>query len=223
LYDAAIDEYTVPESIANKRDWRLYQELAGQADVMLTSARYFRQLAENKAQDLLPVGSGEAYADIKAWRESQGLKAQPDVVVLSHSLDIPAAALAKVNDRKVIVLTSSQDAEKIDNLKKNKVIVIQGDNVDGAFVRAALIQQAYQSAYMIAGPKVFHTLLKDGVVDELFLTTHFSLLGGEKMATMLGEDLVQPSTLKLLSAYLDEGGTQMFQRFSCVKHGDDDV
>ena len=112
LYNADLDDYEVPTAIANGRDWRLYQELAGQADVMLTSARYFRQLADGKAQDLLPVGSGEKYADIKAWREKQGLKAQPDVMVLSNSLNIPLAALAKVQDRKVIVCTSSSDADR---------------------------------------------------------------------------------------------------------------
>ena len=32
-------EQGVPSSLANKRDWRLYQELAAQADVMLTRAR----------------------------------------------------------------------------------------------------------------------------------------------------------------------------------------
>jgi len=223
LYDATIGEYTVPESIANKRDWRLYQELAGQADVMITSARYFRQLADNKAQDLLPVGSGDTYADIKAWREEKGLKAQPDVVVLSHSLDIPIAALAKVKDRKVIVLTSSQDVEKINVLENSGVIVIQADEVDGAFIRNTLIGQNYKSAYMIAGPKVFHTLVRNGAVNELFLTSHFSLLGGKQMSTVLDEELPQALRLKLLSAYLDEGGTQMFQRFAFEKIGDTNV
>ncbi|MDX8381728.1 MAG: dihydrofolate reductase family protein [Ghiorsea sp.] len=223
LYDATVGEYTVPESIANKRDWRLYQELAGQADVMITSARYFRQLADNKAQDLLPVGSDDTYADIKAWREEQGLKSQPDVVVLSHSLDIPIAALAKVKDRQVIVLTSSQDADKIVALEQQQVSVIQNNIIDGAFIRTALIKQNYKSAYMIAGPKVFHTLVQDEVVNELFLTSNFSLLGGGKMSTVLDEDLPQASTLKLLTAYLDEGGTQMFQRFTFEKIGDNDV
>ena len=40
--DAETGEFRVPETIANKRDWRLYQELAAQCDVIITSARYFR-------------------------------------------------------------------------------------------------------------------------------------------------------------------------------------
>lgn len=56
LRDTSTGRFIVPEAIANKRDWRLYQELAAQSDVMITSARYFRQLAKGEAQDLLPVG-----------------------------------------------------------------------------------------------------------------------------------------------------------------------
>jgi len=217
LYNHALGEYEVPAAIANGRDWRLYQELAGQADVMLTSARYFRQLAEGNAQDLLPVGSGEAYADIKVWREAQGLKDQPDVMVLSNSLDIPLKALQKVQDRQVVVLTASRDAKKIDDLVQAGVKVVQSAQVTGSFVRQTLMNLKYRSAYLIAGPKVHATLLKDGCVDELFLTTHFSLLGGRQVSGLVDEDLPQAQALTLVSSYLDTDKNQMFQRFKYVK------
>ena len=217
LYDEDLDEYTVPKSIANGRDWRLYQELAGQADIMLTSARYFRQLEKGKAQDLLPVGSGEKYADIKAWREQQGLKAQPDVMILSNSLDIPLAALEKVQDRKVIVCTGSTDNAKIQNLEQVGVTVFQAEEVTGVFVRSSLIDLKYRSAYLIAGPEVHATLLKDDCINELFLTTYFALVGGKKISTLLDADLPQSKTMKLLLSYLDTQDHQMFQRFSYVK------
>jgi riboflavin biosynthesis pyrimidine reductase len=216
LYDKTLGEYAVPKSIANHRDWRLYQELAGQADVMITSARYFRQLAEGKAQDLLPVGSGEAYADIKVWRETQGLKAQPDVMVLSNSLDIPLKALEKVQGRQVIVLTASQDTKKIDILVQAGVKVVQTAQVTGAFVRERLMALKYRSAYLIAGPQVHATFIKDGNVDELFLTTHFSLLGGTQVSGLVDADLPKAQRLKLISSYLDIQENQMFQRFSYV-------
>ena len=71
-------EFSVPTSLANPRDWRLYQELAAQADIMIVSARYMRQLAKGTAQDLLPVGEGEAYRDLREWRAAEGLAPQPD-------------------------------------------------------------------------------------------------------------------------------------------------
>ena len=216
LYNADLADYEVPTAIANGRDWRLYQELAGQADVMLTSARYFRQLAEGKAQDLLPVGSGKKYADIKAWRERQGLKPQPDVMVLSNSLGIPLAALDKVQERKVVVLTSSADLQKIAQLEQAGVQVLQAEQVTGAFVRQSLIDLNYRSAYLIAGPQVHTTMVKDGCVDELFLTTYVTLLGGTKVSGLLDADLPKAQPLQLMSSYLDMEQHQMFQRFQYV-------
>ncbi len=243
LYDEDLGEYAVPKSIANGRDWRLYQELAGQADIMLTSARYFRQLEKGKAQDLLPVGSGEKYVDIKRWRKKQGLKAQPDVMILSNSLDIPLAALEKVQDRKVIVCTGSTDQAKIGSLEQAGVQVIRvmssmvetsrdpsasprgyslasqftlSLRVTGKFVRQTLIDLKYRSAYLIAGPEVHATLLKNDCINELFLSTYFALVGGKKISTLLDADLPQAKTLKLLSSYLDTQENQMFQRFQYV-------
>jgi len=216
LFDDALGELAVPKSIANGRDWRLYQELAGQADVMLTSARYFRQLAEDKAQDLLPVGSGDKYVDIKLWREKQGLKAQPDVMVLSNSLDIPLAALEKVQDRQVMVLTASQNQSNIETLERAGVQVLQASEVTGSFIRQTLIDLQYRSAYMIAGPQVHSTLMTDKAVDELFLTTHFTLLGGTKVSGLVDADLPQAQHMKLLSAYLETEEQQLFQRFRYV-------
>ncbi len=38
----------IPEQVANKRDWRLFQELAVQADVVLSSGRYLRDYAAGR-------------------------------------------------------------------------------------------------------------------------------------------------------------------------------
>ena len=35
-------KHGVPDSVANPRDWRLFQELAAQADVLVMSARHLR-------------------------------------------------------------------------------------------------------------------------------------------------------------------------------------
>ncbi|MDQ6973606.1 MAG: dihydrofolate reductase family protein, partial [Mariprofundaceae bacterium] len=107
LHDSHSHEFAVPKSIANDRDWRLYQELAAQSDIMLTSARYFRQLAKGCAQDLLPVGKGKPHDDLHAWRKNQKLSPQPDVMIVSSSLDIPLESLAYVADRKIWVITTS--------------------------------------------------------------------------------------------------------------------
>lgn len=108
LPDPDSGEYVVPGDIANRRDWRLYQELAAQADVLLVSGRYFRQLEKGCAQDMLPLGDEPEYADLHDWRQRQQLAPQPAVFVFSQSLDIPVQALASLAGRQVAVLTGAQ-------------------------------------------------------------------------------------------------------------------
>jgi len=225
LRDAKSGEFMVPASIANKRDWRLYQELAAQADVMLTSARYFRQLAKGKAQDLLPVGTSPEYADLAEWRKQQGLNRQPDVVVISNSLDIPASALAQLEDRRVIVCTSEEaNQQKINQLQLLgiSVLIAGKQHVEGKRLKTLLIQQGYRSAYMIAGPEIHRTLLNTQVLDRLFLTTRLNLLASDAFHTILNGDIQQPAELKLLSLYLDNATSQqqMFTQYALNSKGE---
>jgi len=206
LRDADSGEFVVPQAIANKRDWRLYQELAAQADVLLTSARYFRQLARGSAQDLLPLGRAPDYADLTQWRQQQGMQSQPDVMVLSNSLDIPARALEKVQDRRVTICTSERsDDKQIGRLESLGCTVrIAGcECVEGKALKQQLIACDYRTAYMIAGPAVHRTLLADGVLDYLFLTTQLSLLGHDVFHTIVSGELDMPVTLNLQRLYLD--------------------
>jgi len=96
--------HQVPPSIANSRDWRLFQELAAQSDVLLTTARYFRQLDSGDAQDMLPIGNEAAFEYLRQWRIDQGLTPQPALAILSSSLEIPLNALQAYRDRFICVV-----------------------------------------------------------------------------------------------------------------------
>ncbi len=219
LPDARSGEFMVPASIANPRDWRLYQELAAQADVMLTSARYFRQLAQGKAQDLLPVGTGEAYADLAEWRQQNGLKAQPDVVILSNSLNIPDQALAQLDDRRIIICSSEQaDDKKINHFTSLgiNVLICGQQAVEGKKLKMQLIQAGYRSAYMIAGPEVHSSLIQAQVLDRLFLTTRLNVVAGNAFHSILNGNIDAASELQLLSLYLDQhpSSAQLFAQYA---------
>ncbi|HXH65012.1 MAG TPA: dihydrofolate reductase family protein, partial [Mariprofundaceae bacterium] len=190
-----------------------YQELAAQAGVMIVSARYMRQLAKGTAQDLLPVGEGAAYRDLKDWRRAEGLSPQPDVVIVSASLDIPAAALARIADRRILVATSADaDASAAAALRQQGIEVVSAGmtRVEGQALRQALAAMGYRSAYMIAGPAVHRTLLAAGAIDRLFLTTRHRLLGGGVFSTIVEDDLPAPVRLSLKAMYLDAEGDQHF-------------
>ena len=186
---------------------------------MITSARYFRQLAKGQAQDLLPVGQQEDYADLLAWRKAQGLAEQPDVVIVSNSLDIPLTALEKLQGRKISVLTgSAASAENIDRLKQAGVYltVFATDSVTGRGLKQWLIQSDYRSAYMIAGPEVHRTLLAERMLDRLFLTTHLTLLGENRFHTLLSGTLESAVKLRLESMYFDQSevNSQLFVQYA---------
>ena len=212
-------ETQVPADIINRRDWRLYQELAAQADVMITSARYFRQLAKGEAQDLLPVGQEDEYADLLDWRESEGLQAQPDVLILSNSLDIPESALKLLQGRRVLICTGKHaEPEKIAALQAAGAELFEMDtpDVSGAAVKDLLIAQGYRTAYMIAGPQVHRTLIADRVLDRLFLTTRLRLIGGTGFDTIVSGEIGGVADLQLLSLYLDrnDSTSQLFAQYA---------
>ena len=216
---AGRSSHIVPGATANRRDWRLYQELAGQADLLITSGRFFRQTVKGEAQDRLPVSNEEEYADIRDWRIEQGLSPQPDIAILSASLDIPLAALEPYRQRKLIVITGEQaDQQRIAAFRDNNIEVIcagSGKQVDGRAMVSALAEQKYQSIYSISGPAVFHTLLVTGAIDRMYLTIAQQLLGGDAYDTLTRGALLDPVRgMQLVQLFHDPhspaGAGQMF-------------
>ncbi len=211
----------VPPAIANERDWRLYQELAGQADMLLTSGRFYRQSAQGEAQARLPVGDEPGFADIRAWRTAQGMKPQPDVGILSGSLDIPVASLEPYRSRDIYVFTGSDcDTARRAVLEQAGInVVTAGDHhhADGTQIIDNLALAGYRSIYAIAGPAVLHTLLSTGVVDRLYLTIACSILGGTEFNTLVeGDPLLPPAGMQAVGLHHDPhapAGGQLFGIF----------
>lgn len=209
---------TVPESITNPRDWRLFQELAAQADVLVTSARYLRELAQDSAQDTLPLSEDPAYADLHTWRREQGLAAKPAVVILSASLDLPLADVCESLDRTVYVATGDRaDNSAIKEAEQSGATVLcvgEGDTVDGRRLINALVEEGFHNIYSMAGPGVLETLLEAGVLDRLYLTQVHRLIGGEHYHTLLEGSLLNPPADFMLQAlYYDPNAAQNCGQF----------
>ncbi|HHO68695.1 MAG TPA: pyrimidine reductase [Gammaproteobacteria bacterium] len=203
------NSHQVPPAIANRRDWRLFQELAAQADLLLTSARFFRQSADAEHQAHLPIGPQADYDDLRAWRVARGLKPQPDIAVFSVSLDIPLPAINHYADRKVFILTGEradrQQVRRIHDGSHARILPCgDGPRADGRRLRAVLHEQGYHCVYAIAGPSVLHTLAAGSALDRLYLTTVHKLLGGTRFDTLSwGPVLEPPPALPLRELYLD--------------------
>jgi riboflavin biosynthesis pyrimidine reductase len=201
------ERLAVPERVANPRDWRLFQELAVQADLLITTGRYLREYAQGKAQELLRVYEDPAFQDLGKWRQEQGLRQYPDLAVISGSLDFPIPEVLTERGRKVIVATteSADPARKAQMERATESVLIAGDSrVKGETLGRALAGEGYRSVYSTAGPKVLHLLLAGGVLDRLYLTITGRILGGERFATILeGPSLQPPTDFELRSAHYD--------------------
>lgn len=199
----------VPRAITNPHDWRLFQELAARADVLLVSARFIRELVQGTAQANLPVSSDPAFADLLSWRKQQGLPAQPAVVVLSSSLDLPCEQLCKNLQRQIYVATGdAADPDIVVEFERHGATVLrvgEGRTVDGTRLIAHLAEEGYRNIYSIAGPVVLETLLRARVLNRIYLTQVHRLLGGSSYDTLLEGDLLKPpSDFSLQALYYDD-------------------
>ncbi len=214
----------VPPQIANDRDWRLFQELAMQADIIITSGRYLRDYARGKAQEILRVHDDPAFADISEWRSKQGLPPQPDLAVISGSLDFPIPETLTASKRKVVILTTAQsEAKKRAELEAQagQVFIVGEECVNGRVLINQLHQLGYNIIFSGTGPKVHHLLLEAQVLDRLYLTYANRVLGAEPFSSIVAGNLLQPAVdMTLNTLYYDEAGLdglgQLFASYDCV-------
>jgi riboflavin biosynthesis pyrimidine reductase len=200
----------VPKTTANPRDWRLFQELAVQADVVISSGRYLRDYAAGKAQEILRVYDDPQFADLRDWRRARNLPAQPAIAVISGSLDFPIPAPLTAGGRQIVVFTTAQaDPRRVEDLAAQGVPVVEAgrDTVTGDQLVHAMADRGYHTIYSAAGPQVLHLLLAGGVLDRLYLTLAQRLLGGAPFASILeGPRLDPPVGLRLHSVHFDPAG-----------------
>lgn len=212
----------VPQNTANDRDWRLFQELAVQADVIITSGRYLRDYAEGKAQEILRVYDNPSFEDLGRWRAERGLSAYPDLAVISGSLDFPVPAFLTQSSRRVVILTHgvSDPARRRElEMQAGQVIVAGENEVSGRQVVNALSEIGYRTIFMGTGPRVHHLLLSDDVLDRLYTTFAHRLLGGQPFSSLVEGELLDPAVdLKLYALYYDphalDGLGQLFLAYN---------
>jgi len=187
---------TVPDQIANDRDWRLFQELAVQADIIITSGRYLRDYVEGRAQEILRLHEDPAFADLREWREQQEMPPFPDLAVISGSLNFPLPDLLTSGGRSIVVVTTQNaDPERLDAMREQvtNVIIAGEQSVEGKPLVDGLTKLGYKTVFSTTGPKVLHLLLKAGVLDRLYLTIAHRLLGSSPFSSIVEGDLLEPA------------------------------
>lgn len=219
LPDAGTGIRRPPPAITNPRDWRLVQELAASADVLVTSGRYVRDLAAGVAQDSLPLSDKPEFIDLHQWRRSHALSVQPAVAIVTYSLDLPVPETLAGSGRTIYVITGkATDRSQAHRLEARGFRILEcgrgsTTTVDGSALVEALTREGFANIDMTAGAVLLHMLLASDTFDRMYLTQAFRVVGGESFDTMVtGAQLDSPLSFQLRAAHYDaaDGIAQMF-------------
>ena len=201
-------EAYLPKSLTNPADFRLFLELEAQADCLITHGGYLRSLQAGKLGNILQIGQREESADLLQWRIEQGISPQPAIVICSASLDFSLPDSVREHGQTCLIATGQKaDPHKVKSWQNRgyEVIVAGKDRfVEGAPLVDALGKRGLHSLYLIAGPDLLETMLRDGKLSRLFQTTTHQLMGGQGFRTLSpGSEYGKLGHLKLVSLYYD--------------------
>ena len=208
----------LPKSLTTEADFRLFLELEAQADCLITHGGYLRALAEGRLGNILQVGAHPLGADLVQWRLQQGLPPQPAIVVASASLDFPLPSSIKAHDQPLYLVTGlSSDPQRVKAWRErgHEVLFAGKDNlVEGDALVRLLGSLGYRCLYLIAGPQMLDTMVRNAQLSLLFQTLNHQLMGGEAFRTLVsGPTLGVRGHMELISLYLDEGEGQSVGQF----------
>jgi riboflavin-specific deaminase-like protein len=199
---AAVDGRTAP--ISSVADRQLFHALRTRVDAIMVGAgtlrveRYGRMVRDPERRE---------------QRRLAGLQPDPLAIVVSGSLELPTdLPLLQDPDSRVVVITSSHAS--IEGVRAELTYLRYPGGVDLADALAQLrTQTRVRSILCEGGPHLNASLIADGLIDELFLTTFPVIAGGAGALSIVeGARLVAPVALSLLS--LCECGGELFARYS---------
>ncbi|MCK9395349.1 MAG: dihydrofolate reductase family protein [Methylobacter sp.] len=217
LEDAVQGTY-IPKHITTVSDFGLFMELHAQADCLITHGGYMRALGEKRLGNILQVRND----DLVEWRRNNGLKPQPAVIIASASLDFPLHNSLHEQAQTVYIATGSNaDPERIRYWQDLGVpVLFTGEDrmVRGAPLIHQLSGLGYKTIYLIAGPQMLDTVIRDKQLSRLYLTITHQLIGGKDFRTLLTGAMLGPEgNLMLEALYYEQnsppGSGQFFIQF----------
>jgi riboflavin biosynthesis pyrimidine reductase len=208
----------IPKHITTASDFGLFMELHAQADCLITHGGYMRALGEGRLGNILQVRD----KGLVEWRQNNGLKPQPTVIIASASLDFPLHNSLREHAQAVYIATGrNADSERIRYWQDLGVpLLFTGEDrmVQGAPLIHQLSGLGYKTIYLIAGPQMLDTIIRDKQLSRLYLTITHQLIGGKDFRTLLtGSILGSEGDLILEALYYEQdsppGSGQFFIQF----------
>ncbi|TAK59983.1 dihydrofolate reductase family protein [Methylobacter sp.] len=217
LEDSAQRTY-IPKHITTDSDFGLFMELHAQADCIITHGGYMRALGEGRLGNILQVKDKH----LAEWRRNNGLQAQPAVIIASASLDFPIHNSLHKHAQTVYIATGKNaDPNRIrywQDLGYPMLFTGEDHTVHGAPLIHQLSGLGYKSIYLVAGPQMLDTVIREKQLSRLYLTITHQLIGGKDFRTLLtGSTLGPEGNLILEAQYYEQdsppGSGQFFMQF----------
>jgi len=208
----------IPKHITTASDFGLFMELHAQADCIITHGGYMRALAEGRLGNILQVKD----KDLVEWRRNNGLKPQPAVIIASASLDFPLHNSLQEHVQAVHIATGiNADPARVrywQDLGYSLLFTGEDTMVHGAPLIDALSGLGYKTIYLVAGPQMLDTVVREKRLSRLYLTITHQLIGGKDFRTLLTGAMLGPEgNLGLEALYYEQdsppGSGQFFMQF----------
>ncbi len=208
----------IPAHITKKSDFALFMELHAQADCLITHGGYMRALGEKRLGNILQIKNQK----LAAWRRCNNLQSQPAIIIASASLEFPMHSSLRTHKQTVLIATGQNaNINRIQYWKKRGYpVLICGEDrmVQGKALIRLLKERGYRSIYLIAGPRMLDTMIRDRQLCRLYLTITHQLIGGLDFRTLLtGPPLFDEGDMTLKSLYYQAkcpiGSGQFFMEF----------
>jgi len=171
--------FRVPKALRNHDDWRLFQELEAQADVIITSKVYLSRFAtegENAQDVLTEFEAGGEFEELGEWRLKNGFKSRrPDLAIVGRSPDLIIPKSATQAGRNIYFfstydLADSDDAKSL----RDMGVTVAGAGAEGVEGKVMIdylaMRRNYRTIYAVAGPSIIKILLDARVLDRLYVT-----------------------------------------------------
>ena len=158
----------------------------------------------------------------RTWRKVHGLTRQPAIAIVSRTLDFPIPPSLEWHEQPVHIITAADaPTDRVAFWRERGCEVVfggRGTSVEGAPMIRALGARGYARLYLLAGPQMLETVLRDGSLSRLYLTLTHQLIGGEMFHTLTaGPRLGRAGRLHLHTLYYDpaapKGTGQWFASF----------
>ncbi|MFK8026922.1 MAG: RibD family protein [Gammaproteobacteria bacterium] len=220
------EQYHLPDQLKSDEDFMLFLELYAQADCIITHGGYMRALDDDRLGNVLQLPESSDTQYIHDWRQQQGMKKNPDVVIVSGSLDFPWHSSLNESEQQVHIATggkaNQENKQRWINAGHQVNQMGEQSHVDVKNLIEFLKEKNYRSVYLVAGPELLQDLIEYNYVHSFYMTMSHQLLGGKDFKSLLSGDVLNDSgRMKIENMYMDMESSnslgQWYAEFSFVK------